>query len=297
MFKLIQAALLLLALLSTQTPAATTVRYQHTDILGSVVAETDAAANIISRSHYEPFGKRSAGDKAGISYTGHLQDEDLNLIYMQQRYYDPVIGRFYSNDPVDTVAHLYGTNGTYGFNRYAYANNNPYKFTDPDGRSSYNPQGMAATLQPLSTAQKIAGVRMVISASPAGRGVQIAKVVVGAVLNEAANSGDNNSSAPEVPGKLVGDQSDSRAGPNKSGTRHTSGPLTPENGGTGDYEQDLQTLTGGTRPAGEGDSAPPGSSIGENGIFGRPTNSSGGASIDIPAKGDKPHETLHYEKK
>ncbi len=49
------------------------------------------------RSHYEPFGKRLGGDKAGIGYTGHLQDEDLNLTYMQARYYDPVIGRFYSN--------------------------------------------------------------------------------------------------------------------------------------------------------------------------------------------------------
>ena len=137
MFKLIQAALLLLALLSTQTPAATTVRYQHTDILGSVVAETDAAANIISRSHYEPFGKRSAGDKAGISYTGHLQDEDLNLIYMQARYYDPVIGRFYSNDPVDSVTHLSSDNGPHGFNRYAYANNNPYKYLDPTGMTSW----------------------------------------------------------------------------------------------------------------------------------------------------------------
>jgi RHS repeat-associated protein len=33
-------------------------------------------------------------------YTGHLEDDELGLTYMQQRYYDPVIGRFYSNDPV-----------------------------------------------------------------------------------------------------------------------------------------------------------------------------------------------------
>ncbi|MGC0120131.1 RHS repeat-associated core domain-containing protein [Pseudoalteromonas piscicida] len=46
---------------------------------------------------------------------------------MQARYYDPVIGRFYSNDPV-------GFRDIHSFNRYAYANNNPYKYTDPDGR-------------------------------------------------------------------------------------------------------------------------------------------------------------------
>jgi uncharacterized protein RhaS with RHS repeats len=53
---------------------------------------------------------------------------------MQARYYDPVIGRFYSNDPVDALGHLGRAGGIHGFNRYAYANNNPYKYIDPDGR-------------------------------------------------------------------------------------------------------------------------------------------------------------------
>jgi RHS repeat-associated protein len=53
---------------------------------------------------------------------------------MQARYYDPVIGRFYSNDPVDALGHMSrGNSIAHGFNRYAYANNNPYKYTDPDG--------------------------------------------------------------------------------------------------------------------------------------------------------------------
>ena len=52
---------------------------------------------------------------------------------MQQRYYDPVIGRFYSNDQVDFMGHMQKGNPTIGFNRYAYANNNPYTYTDPDG--------------------------------------------------------------------------------------------------------------------------------------------------------------------
>jgi uncharacterized protein RhaS with RHS repeats len=47
---------------------------------------------------------------------------------MQARYYDPVIGRFYSNDPI-------GFRDVHSFNRYAYANNNPYKYIDPDGRA------------------------------------------------------------------------------------------------------------------------------------------------------------------
>ncbi|MEP1444751.1 MAG: RHS repeat-associated core domain-containing protein [Paraglaciecola sp.] len=67
--------------------------------------------------------------KDDIGYTGHKFDTDLGLSYMQARYYDPVIGRFYSNDPV-------GFNNVHNFNRYAYANNNPYKYTDPDGRDA-----------------------------------------------------------------------------------------------------------------------------------------------------------------
>ncbi|MGH8049964.1 MAG: RHS repeat-associated core domain-containing protein [Arenimonas sp.] len=47
-----------------------------------------------------------------------------------QRYYDPVIGRFLSVDPVETNPNTGGS-----FNRYKYASNNPYKFIDPDGRA------------------------------------------------------------------------------------------------------------------------------------------------------------------
>ena len=53
---------------------------------------------------------------------------------MQARYYDPVIGRFYSNDPVDAMDHIARGNPIHGFNRYTYANNNPYKYVDPDGK-------------------------------------------------------------------------------------------------------------------------------------------------------------------
>ncbi|WP_081227776.1 RHS repeat-associated core domain-containing protein, partial [Pseudoalteromonas luteoviolacea] len=43
--------------------------------------------------------------------------------------YDPVIGRFYSNDPVGWTP----KNPVMSFNRYLYVNNNPYKYTDPNG--------------------------------------------------------------------------------------------------------------------------------------------------------------------
>ncbi|MBA3486035.1 MAG: RHS repeat-associated core domain-containing protein, partial [Lysobacter sp.] len=82
------------------------------------------------RTNYEPFGKVIGGTpKDGPGYTGHVLDTATGLNYMQQRYYDPGIGRFLSVDPVTADGNT-GAN----FNRYWYANNNPYKFTDPDGR-------------------------------------------------------------------------------------------------------------------------------------------------------------------
>lgn len=47
------------------------------------------------------------------------------------RYYDPVAGRFLSEDPV-----LTDVNSGASFNRYVYANNNPYRYIDPDGRQA-----------------------------------------------------------------------------------------------------------------------------------------------------------------
>ncbi|HCV04479.1 MAG TPA: hypothetical protein DG048_17725 [Pseudoalteromonas sp.] len=120
----------------TTTHCDAEVTYIHTDYLGSVSATSNSSGNVLTRHHYAPFGhspdSSNVNNEAG--FTGHILDNDLSLIYMQARYYDPVIGRFYSNDPVDALGHMQrGNSITHGFNRYAYSNNNPYKYTDPDG--------------------------------------------------------------------------------------------------------------------------------------------------------------------
>ena len=60
-----------------------------------------------------------------------MNDADTGLVYMQQRYYDPVAGRFLSVDPIPTDA-----NTGASFGHFAYANNNPYKYIDTDGRQA-----------------------------------------------------------------------------------------------------------------------------------------------------------------
>ncbi len=117
--------------LITEVDSATGVpEYVHTDALGSPVARTNSVGTVISRTSYEAYGKTAAGTEPnGIGFTGHVNDPDTGLVYMQQRYYDPIAGRFMSLDPVTTDA-----NTGRSFNRYDYAKNSPYRYVDPDGR-------------------------------------------------------------------------------------------------------------------------------------------------------------------
>jgi RHS repeat-associated protein len=117
--------------------AAKGLQYLHTDALGSPVARTNSSGALIgTRTRYEAYGGIAAGTKPGpansiVGYTGHVQDPETDLVYMQQRYYDPIAGRFLSVDPVVTDA---STGKLFG--RYHYAENNPYVVVDPDGRQS-----------------------------------------------------------------------------------------------------------------------------------------------------------------
>lgn len=110
--------------------------YRETDGAGinyiylgkKLIAKDGVIPENAGKQHFRPFGSSIEGEINDVGYTGHKFDTDLGLSYMQARYYDPVIGRFYSNDPI-------GMTDIHTFNRYAYANNNPYKYTDPDGKA------------------------------------------------------------------------------------------------------------------------------------------------------------------
>ena len=112
-----------------------TTFYEHTDALHSPVTETDVNANTTSIVRYTPYGETTSGvNVQGPGFTGHVTDAATGLSYMQQRYYDPVIGRFLSVDPMAT-----DPNSGSSFNRYSYVNDNPYSFFDPDGRGECSP--------------------------------------------------------------------------------------------------------------------------------------------------------------
>jgi len=111
---------------------AGTHHYYYTDPQGTVLAKADAIGTIIATYDYAPYGTAVASMSPapnGPGYTGHVNDPDTGLVYMQARYYDPVTARFLSTDPVSSSA-----GDAFKFNRYTYVNNNPISNIDPDGR-------------------------------------------------------------------------------------------------------------------------------------------------------------------
>ena len=65
-------------------------------------------------------------------YRGYYYDIDLNLYYLNSRYYDSFTGRFLSADKIDTVAAT--PNALTDKNLYAYCDNNPVMRRDDGGQ-------------------------------------------------------------------------------------------------------------------------------------------------------------------
>ena len=142
---------------SASAHAVETITYSHLDALGSPVAATDELGNLKWREDYKPYGEKIRNEPASSSnsraYTGHPHDNDTGLTYAGARYYDPVVGRFMAIDPKG-----FGEGNLQSFNRYNYANNNPYKYVDPDGRDvliaimrdTYTPLSITGTISVTS---------------------------------------------------------------------------------------------------------------------------------------------------
>ena len=95
----------------------------------------------INTWQYEPQGYAPPALFNERGYTGHEHLPAHYLINMNGRMYDPIMGRMLSPDNyVPDPWH------TQGYNRYSYANNNPFKFTDPDGNILWFVVGAAALI-------------------------------------------------------------------------------------------------------------------------------------------------------
>ena len=127
------------AIYTSKSDSTEQTRYLHKDHLGSVETLTDEAGAVTESLSYDPHGKRRLTDWQDSTlpiiavttprgFTGHEHLDELGLIHMNGRVYDPELGRFISADPFVQVP-----DSTQGLNRYTYVNNNPLSFTDPSG--------------------------------------------------------------------------------------------------------------------------------------------------------------------
>jgi RHS repeat-associated protein len=115
---------------------SSSIDYLHSDRLGSVNLSTSASGSLGERYDYEPFGRRvdangavsGAGGRVKLSFAGHQHDDDLQLIDMRGRSYDPRTRRFLTPDPLVTTP-LDGQS----YNRYSYVRNTPTDLVDPSG--------------------------------------------------------------------------------------------------------------------------------------------------------------------
>lgn len=133
--------------LASSANALEQITYYHNDALGSPIVATDELGEVRWREEYSPYGERLAEEAREVDcslspctatettweskqwYTAKFDEPRQGLVYYGARWYDPTVARFPSVDPVE-----FQEGNVFSFNRYAYVNNNPYRYVDSDGR-------------------------------------------------------------------------------------------------------------------------------------------------------------------
>jgi RHS repeat-associated protein len=106
------------------------------DRLGSTLDTIDGS--LVTQRAFDAFGKARNGDLSDRpngtlnlgdtihGFTTHTHADDVALVHMGGRVFDPNLGRFLSVDPI-------AGGGSQGLNPYSYLANRPFSGTDPSG--------------------------------------------------------------------------------------------------------------------------------------------------------------------
>ena len=130
-----------------QSVSGAQTTYVTADHLGSGNLLINSAGTVQINESYSAFGYRRSANWAGPLSAGsadystiasttrrgysdafHEMLDNVGLIHMNGRLYDPVIGRFLSTDP-----YIDDPSNSQAFNPYTYVRNNPATYIDPSG--------------------------------------------------------------------------------------------------------------------------------------------------------------------
>ena len=89
-------------------------------------------ASLPAGTDWQPVDFLFAGECGYITEYSDQQLPGLGLLYLQQRYYDPDVGRFLTPDPIGFAG---------GLNLYAYCGNDPVNRVDPSGTDDVDGDG------------------------------------------------------------------------------------------------------------------------------------------------------------
>ena len=112
-----------------------TTYYYITNLQGDVMYLVDGTGATVAAYEYDPYGNilSATGPMAEINplrYRGYYYDAELEMYYLQSRYYDPMVGRFINADDMS----LLGANELpLGLNFMVYCGNDPVNNADPTG--------------------------------------------------------------------------------------------------------------------------------------------------------------------
>ncbi len=110
--------------------------YYYQDHLGSTRVVTNSSGANVEEIHYYPYGE-TLSDTGSVSvkhkFTSQELDRETGLYYYGARYYDPVLARFISADPI-----VPDPTNPQALNRYSYVLNNPLKYIDPNGHGFFS---------------------------------------------------------------------------------------------------------------------------------------------------------------
>lgn len=121
------------------------LNFLYTDHLGSTTLMTDWQGTVLagSEARYLPFGKyrgtAPTPDLTELGFTGHHENRDIGLTYMNARFYLPGVGRFASADTI-----IPDPGNSQAYNRYSYVINSPIVLFDPSGHR-YTDDGLGGS--------------------------------------------------------------------------------------------------------------------------------------------------------